>query len=268
MVRRRSNKVHSVAPRAPSRDNPFDIYFHLQRVAVDDALREGPSERAIAALLDKAFDFADQLVQRWSAQAPVACSKGCSICCHVAVPTSMPELFSMIAGQRDALADSAMQRLSVALGDAVTRATGLSNRDRYRDRIPCALLDESGACSVYPDRPVACRTWLSSRVSECRSAFEARDPDRAVRMNSGVVAASNGIAFGLWTGLNEHGLDGRPIKLMDGALAVLGDTALLQRWCKSARMPDAIVDQEVLAGLRLVDHGTLAESVAFARSLR
>src|SRR5262249_30287315 len=54
-------------------------------------------------------------------------------------------------------------------------AADLDDQARWAARIPCALLDERGHCSVHPARPLRCRAFHSCDAGPCREAFAGRD---------------------------------------------------------------------------------------------
>lgn len=76
----------------------------------------------------------------------VACSKGCSSCCHMNVTITVEEatLLSKAAGRK-------MTKLAAIKSHAPTEFSGQA----------CPFLDPKGLCSVYTDRPLACRLHAS-----------------------------------------------------------------------------------------------------------
>lgn len=48
-------------------------------------------------------------------------------------------------------------------------------RRRFRARVPCALLGDDGACSVYAARPLACRAASSLDAGACARALDRGD---------------------------------------------------------------------------------------------
>lgn len=81
------------------------------------------------------------------------CAKGCDRCCHeLADVPQLTETEWMFL--REGLAALPIERLA-AIRAEVDRIAGDSSRP-----VTCPLLDRStGACPVYPHRPVACRTY-------------------------------------------------------------------------------------------------------------
>ena len=117
----------------------------------------------------------------------VSCQKGCAACCRMLVPISPPEAFALKA-MVDALPDERRKVLLDRLGNArarlqetgiLSRLTALVegerpltdedmepiNRDYYALRMACPFLEEE-TCSIYEDRPAACRELLVTTPAE------------------------------------------------------------------------------------------------------
>ncbi len=131
----------------------------------DRALRA----RSAAAKVQWLREEAD-LVGR--AVAPVSpCRAGCSYCCHqgVSITRSEAEIIAKETGHR--LAEPAPERMLA--GNMVTMAG--EDPDELRERVQhlrewmvdayngvaCTFLDGAGRCSIYAQRPVACRLHIS-----------------------------------------------------------------------------------------------------------
>jgi Fe-S-cluster containining protein len=132
------------------------------------------AERAHAEL-DEADGRARSLVS-----AP-ACSAGCSYCCHVHVDATAPEILAVAAHLERTRAPSELHAFRERLAVHVRRVESLTDEERWDARIPCALLDDDGRCSVYPARPLRCRAFHSCSVEPCRDAFAGRDGAEAIQ---------------------------------------------------------------------------------------
>jgi Fe-S-cluster containining protein len=116
-----------------------------------------------------------------------SCRKGCAACCRMMVPLSAPEAFALREFVRS-LPTERQQRISMRL--ARTKSLLLShglwhrllelgetpeppddialdpiNRDYYALRIPCPFLEDE-VCSIYEERPSACRELLVTSPPE------------------------------------------------------------------------------------------------------
>jgi Fe-S-cluster containining protein len=140
------------------------------RVAID------PGPMRLAELVPTALELTDLLVSRSAAHErrqgrAVSCSRGCSTCCRQLVPLSIPEVFYLAerlsgrerARERFASAGAALERAGlrgVFLDADYDDARAWESAAAYfRLGIPCPLLDEEGACSIHPERPIACREY-------------------------------------------------------------------------------------------------------------
>ena len=120
----------------------------------------------------------------------VSCQKGCAACCRMLVPISVPEAFALASTidrldqhERNRLLsklDLAQQQLARAgiLKQLSTLAESPDpvsdeaieplNRAYYALRMPCPFL-ENEVCSIYADRPAACRELaVTSPATECQ----------------------------------------------------------------------------------------------------
>lgn len=114
----------------------------------------------------------------------VACEKGCASCCHMNV--------SITSAEADRLAKAAGRR-----------AAPISRSQRHADdkfaSQPCPFLGGDGACSVYVDRPLACRKHASF--------FAHAGPCHPTVMNDLEVpnVGFSGLDGALFTASTEHG---------------------------------------------------------------
>lgn len=111
----------------------------------------------------------------------ISCRKGCAACCRMLVPLSVPEAFALQASI-ERLSDEKQRHLRARLDDAKQllhthqlwtaleevsesssppsdEALEPLNRAYYALRMPCPFLDQE-QCSIYEDRPAACRELL------------------------------------------------------------------------------------------------------------
>jgi Fe-S-cluster containining protein len=130
----------------------------------------------------------------------ISCAKGCAACCRMLVPVSPPEAFSLRA-MVTALPAERRQTHARSIADALAqleragllgRLRQLADTDRpmtdeeiepinrayYALRLPCPFL-ENEMCSIYEDRPAACRELLVTSPAElCQDLI--RNPVKAL----------------------------------------------------------------------------------------
>lgn len=161
---------------------------------------------------------------------PVACRAGCSYCCHQVVSARAAEIFLLARAIR-ALPEEAAARLTERVMAAAAATRDMRVEERHRRNVPCPLL-EDGRCSVYANRPLACRAFASTDMEACRRAF-AHEPAQIPVPRSAMVLR------GLLTQAGEAA--SRAARLPDdqyeliGALAIaLADPAAEARWREGA----------------------------------
>ena len=92
------------------------------------------------------------------------CGPGCGNCCTLAVNATYPEALAIAA----TLTAQQQERVAASAASIITHARqspdARSFLAGYRQAVgPCPFLDNSGNCSVYPVRPLACRALLATR---------------------------------------------------------------------------------------------------------
>ncbi|QXE92765.1 YkgJ family cysteine cluster protein [Geomonas subterranea] len=125
-------------------------------------------------LLDQAKQqqmFLEMFVRSWGDDyrlggGTIHCGKGCSNCCRLAVHTGFAEALA-IARQMGAEQAREVEAYALKLREMVQGVAELPHYLRlHRDNMGfCPLLNDDGACGVYPVRPLTCRSLISTRES-------------------------------------------------------------------------------------------------------
>jgi Fe-S-cluster containining protein len=131
-------------------------------------------------------------------RATVACRAGCSHCCSVSVDVQAHEVF--LAAEHLQMNFSAADLAGVIERTAARRAhiAGLGPGERNRLMQQCALLRD-GQCSIYEDRPEACRAHHTYNAAVC--AAHAIDP--AVDLEAVYIPTLRARLFAVMLGLDE-----------------------------------------------------------------
>jgi Fe-S-cluster containining protein len=126
----------------------------------------------LIALQDNATQFFDAFVGRHSDQ--IACTKGCSGCCHVDLSVFTSEA-ARILGWLRSLDQATRKNLHESLSKRAEidtqKRTPTAPNPAGKQHLPCAFLIEN-ACSIYPARPIICRTqgallrWQTNKQAE------------------------------------------------------------------------------------------------------
>lgn len=96
-------------------------------------------------------------------QVAVSCFKGCDGCCYQAILTTPPEallLAEALIKSNRAISFLPQLREEALLYEKTTPNMTKEERKSWFDiKHPCTFLNEH-LCSIYPDRPQACRTYM------------------------------------------------------------------------------------------------------------
>jgi Fe-S-cluster containining protein len=142
----------------------------------------------------------------------VACQAGCWFCCQIPVAVTVLEAAMVLSAVRRLESDKQQQILlrlehHVQKQDAALESSE-DGTARFRNR--CPFLGDNGACSVYEDRPLACRSLLSSDAKRCESWFvdgDAGDPTVSFTLSNNMALI--GIPH-LMVVFNEGNVDHHP----------------------------------------------------------
>ncbi|MBO1435738.1 YkgJ family cysteine cluster protein [Meiothermus sp. CFH 77666] len=116
----------------------------------------------------------------------VSCRQGCFACCFAWVVVGLAEA-AYLREQLEAHQPQVLVRLEAEGPKRLTRIAQQKHRPDFPTRYfleanPCPLLTPEGACSVHPQRPLACRgvlTNLSARYCAPGAVPELRGKERA-----------------------------------------------------------------------------------------
>jgi hypothetical protein len=101
----------------------------------------------------------------------VGCRRGCVACCDYSVSVLGFEA-DRIAARVLTLPEDQRKQIVARTVEAVERGMDkLETLERLAKRFPCPLLID-GLCSVYEDRPIACRAWFGLSAEACGSLTE------------------------------------------------------------------------------------------------
>jgi len=155
----------------------------------------------------------------------IACTAGCGSCCRVNVATLSPEAHNIAAYLRLTCSAAELEQLRGRMHRMLVVISGLDDDERIATNQPCVFLDHLGSCSIYPVRPLLCRSVTSTCADTCRAALSC---DMLDESGSGTVVmnlfqkdlmdtAFNTLAQ-LW---NERGGDSRSRELTAAVYSML-----------------------------------------------
>lgn len=229
--------VQTGLPASPSRID----YLALART-MDDLVKTP------AALARRAQDVFELSAQLGAPLDKLACGKGCAYCCHGMVAITVPEAFLLAAHVR-----AGGEAAIAAFRDRAATMAGKTPAERLGAKLPCPLLGDGGACSVYSIRPIACRRVVAFDLKPCVEEFEGQDGDIDVPAHYNVHAAHVLVALAL-----AFGSQARPFahyEFASAVLAVLDAPDAEARWRRG---------ENVFAHLRCEDVGRDVDRTAAA----
>jgi Fe-S-cluster containining protein len=159
----------------------------------------------------------------------IACAAGCSYCCHVHADVTVPEILAIARHLHTTWSEPSRRALHARLALHVARVEHLSDDERWAAKIPCALLDDAGRCSIHAARPLRCRAFNASEVEPCREAFDGdheATPAQIPRLDRAHDAAEAGYDGALI----DAGLSAAAHRLEAGLLVALDDPGAGARW--------------------------------------
>lgn len=105
----------------------------------------------------------------------IYCGKGCSGCCRLVVNCTATEAIAIarvVTPEQQARLQAAIPVIAKCAQEAGSLKDWLKS---YRDQAgPCPFLEQDGSCGVYQQRPLSCRSLLSTREPHwCTADFGA-----------------------------------------------------------------------------------------------
>ena len=164
----------------------------------------------------------DQLARVRRAHAPLACARGCALCCHLRVMATPGEVFGLVRYMRRELGWQALDEVRQRIAETAARLRALPRGRLLATNVPCPLLVDN-ACSMYAARPFNCRAYHSLDYDACLDSFENPDDASRTHPQSALVSRINeGVQQGLHDSLRQSALDTCQYELvtaLDEALA-------------------------------------------------
>ncbi len=163
---------------------------------------------------------------------PHACAAGCAYCCHLTVEASAPEVFLIAAHLKAHLPAERLEAVKERVRQTAAAVRGLSPTERVRAAVPCALLVQ-GQCSVYPARPLGCRSWNSRDARACAQVLHDGGGDLRPVQDQRPGGIESGVRAGFAAALQSAGLpedDTRRCELNTALQIALDDSSALSGW--------------------------------------
>lgn len=153
------------------------------------------------------------------------CAAGCGSCCMVNVAVLQPEALNISKHLRRTRNTVQLSQLKQDMQQLVYLISGLNEDERIALNKSCAFLTSAGSCSIYPVRPLLCRSITSIDANDCRDALAMRalGEQLPVTMNLFQKNLFDGAFQSLAKALDSCGLDDRSHELTAAVLTYLED---------------------------------------------
>lgn len=219
----------------------------VTRAVADDVRRTLDGElgpQPPAELVDEVYAFGETLLRSLREERPErarrrlpVCAPGCDSCCRIhAVFVTPLEVLRIVAHLRATRTPDELAILTARVEALSPQVGALGREERARACVACPLLDEEGACSVHPVRPLLCRGYNSCDVDVCLRAFEARDPRVPLPSDVDQAAVFKSLFAALVLGAD--GRDSGPLELIHALRTALRAPDAEERWLAGARVFD------------------------------
>ena len=197
----------------------------LMRVLLERA-RESQKARTVRPLMTFLHANIGNAALR-VASVRVACGKGCAHCCNSWVSVIAPEAIHVVSalGEKRAGAEARVQA-------ALVQTRGRTHQERGRMVESCPLL-EDGACTVYRDRPLTCRTAASLDAAACERAY-VRQSGESVPIPSVFPRMRLGYSLALSGALRQAGLAHAPCEFHAALERVMTTPECEAQWLAGA----------------------------------
>lgn len=210
----------------------FDFTHFAQSLANQAAgrLRQARSPGDVAAALRTVTARVEADLNRHLGEESrhIACRAGCGTCCVVNVGVLFPEAMAICHYLEEQRSEAELADLTRRLDELFLETRWLDDEERIILRRPCVFLDDAGACTIYPVRPLLCRAVTSTDPHQCREALCAVvfGSEAPVLMNLFQKTLMETAFAGLAGGVEQAGLDARGLRLTAATRHLLADPGL------------------------------------------
>ena len=163
----------------------------------------------------------DEVTQRaWQAGPAPDCRAGCAHCCSLRVEATAPEVFRIarkLRVQPEAELAALVERLRLRVLAARSGLPGTR-------RLDCTFLASGALCSIYEQRPAACRKAHSLSVAACEAHAA------AIPQNLSLVLDAEALMVGTAEAYRDVHLAASAHELLEAILLALSDATAEARW--------------------------------------
>jgi len=170
----------------------------------------------------------------------IACKAGCGSCCMLNVAVLFPEVVAIVKHVVDSWPLDRLRQLTERIEDLYHKIRHCNDDEWIGLREHCAFLDDSGNCSIYPVRPLICRSVTSVDPRHCEEALEtpASGTARPILMNMFQKSLMETTFIALGDALERMGFDTRSGQLVVGVRQLLEEPELRKKFLNKGEVWD------------------------------
>lgn len=186
-------------------------FFSDGRNLAKEVLETGITKRNLLILGIRIYQAIDEFIKAFEEQSAQTgqkpdCKKGCSWCCSNAVMVLPHEMILLKEYILQKIAPAQMKPILQKMEKKNSITDSMKSFEFMHLKMPCAFLDENGACSVYEVRPMACRIYLSKNVESCIYEYnQSKDLSSYAQLFDLPLRAGRMLNEGVCSYLNEQG---------------------------------------------------------------
>jgi len=160
---------------------------------------------------------------------PVACAKGCGVCCTLTIDVTPDEVFALVDHLERNLPAHRVAAIKARAIAADARGHGMEPLARHRLQIACPVQDpETMECLGHAARPTPCQGYLSLNLKRCEAVHAGIGQDvpqpTAANMLTNVVSHTRSYA------LEDAGAPRQSLELTAALVAAWADPDAERRW--------------------------------------
>lgn len=223
---------------------PASAYHDYVREEMRTACAEMAKDSPLQALLHfhrRHDSVVAQVIE--GSETEVACRAGCDYCCHYKVVAHAVEIIAIHQYVLARLPATQIKMLVERVKENAAQAQGLSRAEHLILNQPCAFLLD-GKCSIYPVRPLRCRSYHARDAGGCVHLHEhPEDISTPSSFIPEVFNATYGMSEGFHRAIVEAGQDMRIYDLSSAFLHAMKQPETMRRLKGGKKVfPDAALD--------------------------
>lgn len=203
------------------------IYDEITELTVS-RLSGAPAEQNLCDMMHDIFEMSDnyckELVNK-DEMKHMDCKAGCSTCCRVNVPALTPEAKCISRFLSHTVPPEELIRLKDKMTALERDIRFLEEDERILANRECAFLNEKGACSIYPVRPLICRSVTSADSKACKEAMTMLALNEHVLVPMHIMQKSiyDTVFKGVANGMKKCGMNDKSSELTGAVLNFMQD---------------------------------------------